>query len=189
MDKNIYIQDLQRRITLYEDAVAYKQLFLYLFPSLYNFSNAIVKSKVLAEEIVSDIFMDIWKRRLTLNNIENLRLYMFIAVRNHSVKIKKQEGNQTHLSIENIAIDFISDYGCPDEKLLKGEMEQQIKNAVKALPPKCQLIYKLAKEDNLKYREIAELLHISIKTVDNQLGIAFKKIALSVGFHLAKKNK
>ncbi|RYY49774.1 MAG: hypothetical protein EOO06_06040 [Chitinophagaceae bacterium] len=56
------------------------------------------------------------------------------------------------------------------------------------LPPSCQLIYKLAKEDRLKYKEIAELLDLSVKTIDNQLAIALKRIAEAIAIRSSKKN-
>lgn len=189
MDKNKYIKDLQQRISLYEELNAYKQLFSFLFPSLYNFSLVIVKSKEIAEEIVSDVFIEIWLRRKSLLKIENLQFYMFISVRNRSVKTRKKEKIKSHLFIDETNVEFISDYGCPDEGLLEDDLKKKVKNAIKNLPPKCQLIYKLAKEDNMKYKEIAELLHISIKTVDNQMGIAIKRIATFIGRDVISRKK
>ena len=55
-------------------------------------------------------------------------------------------------------------------------MLQVINQAINDLPPKCKLVFRLVKEDNLKYREVAELLHLTPKTVENQMGIAVKKI-------------
>ena len=60
------------------------------------------------------------------------------------------------------------------------ELEITIQNAIQALPPRCKLVYKLAKEEKLRYSEIAQLLDISIKTIDNQLSIALKKIAEAI---------
>ena len=187
-EKEFFIKDLQQRIAAYEDEVAYKQLFFHLFPSLQNFAFSIVKSRELAEEIVSDIFIEIWAGRASLLKIENLRLYLFISVRNLSVRrINQEKKKGQYLFLDNLTVEFISDYGNPEEIFQLNELETKIKSAIKELPPRCQLIYKLAKEDRLKYREIGELLSLSIKTIDNQLAIALKRIASVIQLHSRKK--
>ena len=65
-------------------------------------------------------------------------------------------------------------------------MCRRIEEVVHQLPPKCKLIFKMAKEDRLRYREIADLLNITVKTIDNQLAIALKKICEAINFKQAK---
>jgi RNA polymerase sigma-70 factor (ECF subfamily) len=184
----INIRGLQQRIAVYEDETAYKQLFYHLFPSLQNFAYSIVRSREHAEEIASDALISVWVRKASLMSIDNLKLYLFISVRNAAVKKLNLEKklNQKILPDE-LSVEFISDYGNPEESASLNETEKRIKSAIRQLPPKCQLIYKLAKEENLRYKEIAELLGISIKTIDNQLAIAVKRIALAINFARAKK--
>ena len=187
-ESNLNIQDLQQRIAVYEDEVAYKQLFFYLFPSLQNFAYSIVKSREQAEEITSDIFIGLWVKRATLMNIENLKLYLFISVRNAAVKKLNQEKKRgDNFFIDELAVEFISDYGNPEESMVFNEMEKKIKSAIQELPPRCQLIYKLAKEENMRYKEISELLDLSVKTIDNQLAIAVKRIANVIRYEKQKK--
>ena len=79
---NFYaIAELQQRIAVYEDAVAYKKLFFYFFLPLKSFSYSIVKSKESAEEIVSDIFVEIWARIKQLLKIEVIKTYIYVSVR------------------------------------------------------------------------------------------------------------
>jgi RNA polymerase sigma-70 factor (ECF subfamily) len=68
--------------------------------------------------------------------------------------------------------------------MLTAEMMNRVQKAVNDLPPRCQLIFKLVKEDGLKYREVADLLHVSVKTVENQMAIAIKKIGLAIHFDI-----
>jgi RNA polymerase sigma-70 factor (ECF subfamily) len=78
----------------------------------------------------------------------------------------------------------------PEQIFITSEMVSRVNLAVNMLPTRCKLIFKLAKEDGLRYAEIARLLKISIKTIDNQLAIALKKISKSISFDLHKeKNK
>jgi len=65
-------------------------------------------------------------------------------------------------------------------------MLRRLHDAIEQLPPKCRLIFKLIKEDGLKHKEVAELLQLSLKTVENQMTIALKKIADSIQFNLTR---
>ena len=181
------IAELQYQVCRYEDVSAYKSLFFLLFPSLQNFSYSIVKSRVVAEEIASDILLEVWIRREKLLEIQNLKLYLFVSVKNASVARLKQENKHSRFSIESLDVEFVSDYIGPHESTELHELETVIAKAVKELPPSCQVIYKLAKEDRLKYKDIAQLLDLSVKTIDNQLAIALKRIAEALRLHSAKK--
>jgi RNA polymerase sigma-70 factor (family 1) len=185
---SINIKDLQQRIAEYEDDTAYRQLFFHLFPSLQNFAYSIVKSREQAEEIASDVMMEVWIRRASLMNIDNLKLYLFISVRNAAVrKVNQDRKKGPNVLLDDISVEFISDYGNPEDSASLNETERKIKKVVKELPPRCQLIYKLAKEENLRYKEISQLLNLSIKTIDNQLAIAVKRIASVLDLSKASK--
>jgi RNA polymerase sigma-70 factor (family 1) len=171
------IHELQQRIAEYEDATAYKKLFFLLFLPLKNFAAAIVKSKETAEEVVSDIFVEIWARRKQLLEIEDLRMYIYISVRNASLRRLQQSQKGKILSLDDLNVEFASTDPDAAASLISNELVQKIENAIEQLPPQCKIIYKLAKEDKLKYKEIAQLLTISVKTIDNQLATALKKIA------------
>ena len=180
------IYELQQRIAEYEDEVAYKKLFFHFFLPLKSFSFSIIKSKETAEEIVSDIFLDIWKKRKELSVIEDLKMYLFIAVRNNSVRKLQQSKKGAFLSLDELQVEFAS----PDENaeaiLLTNELAEKIAVAIENLPQRCKIIFKLAKEDGLKYKEIALLLNVSIKTIDNQVATALKKIATALNISIKK---
>jgi RNA polymerase sigma-70 factor (family 1) len=171
------IYELQQRIAEYEDATAYKKLFFLLFLPLKNFAAAIVKSKETAEEVVSDVFVEIWARRKQLLEIGDLRMYIYISVRNASLRRLQQTQKGKMLSLDDLDVEFASTDPDAAASLISYELVQKIENAIEQLPPQCKIIYKLAKEDKLKYKEIAQLLTISVKTIDNQLSTALKKIA------------
>jgi len=174
------IKELQHQIALYEDKEAYKKLFYMLFPSLQNFAYSITRSRQTAEEITSDILADVWEKRNKIVEIENLRLYLFVCIKNAALRKLQQERKLTQISLDNLHTEFISDYSSPEELLQLSETQKSISEAIRQLPSRCKLIYKLAKEDQLKYKEIASLLNISVKTIDTQLSIALRKIATSL---------
>lgn len=187
-DINCNISELQQQIAVFEDISAYKKLFHCLFPSIQNFAFSVVKSRQLAEEIASDVLMEVWVRRLKLMEIENLRLYLFASAKNASLKKLKQENRFSPSGLDELNVEFISDYGNPEELMNGSELEKKVQQAINELPPRCKIIYKLAKEDKLKYSEIAELLEVSIKTIDNQLVIANKRIIDAVKYFVRKKS-
>lgn len=183
----INIDDLKRRIALYDDEAAYKELFFHLFPSLTRFAEGILKSKEVAEELVSDVFISLWNDRARLQEIENFRLYLFVSVRNNSLRKLRQLSKRSTLSLDDLDLPAGSFELSPEDRVLSRETVRAIESAIENLPPRARLIFKLAKEDRLRYKEIAQLLNISVKTVDHQLAISLKKIALSLGALVRKK--
>ncbi len=181
MKKNILnavaIAELQQRIAEYEDEVSYKQLFFHFFLPLKSFSFSITKSKELAEEIVSDVLIEVWARRKTLSEIDDLKMYLYVSVRNASLRKVQQHRKSGVLSLDEVQVEFASTDENAETILINRELSEKIETAIQLLPQRCKLIFKLAKEDHLKYKEIAALLNISVKTIDHQLAIALKKIA------------
>lgn len=171
------IAELQHRIAEFDDAVAYKSLFFHFFLPLKSFSFAIVKSGQTAEEVVSDVFMEIWARRKKLLEIDNLQMYMYVSVRNASLRKLQQSKKIATLPLDDLKVEFTSPDPDAVTNLVTNELSEKIASAVDQLPQQCKIIFKLAKEDRLKYKEIAQMLNISVKTIDNQLAIALKKIA------------
>jgi RNA polymerase sigma-70 factor (family 1) len=176
------IRLLQQAITCFDDVQAYKQLFLLFQPSLLSFALSILKSKQLSEEIVSDVFIKIWEKRQQLDKIENLAFYLFSAVKNRALTKLHEQKKHNAINIDEATVELRSLYHDPEQMLVSAEMIRQIQDGISQLPPRCQLIFKLVKEDGLKYKEVAELLHLSIKTVENQMSIALKKISATLRY-------
>jgi RNA polymerase sigma-70 factor (ECF subfamily) len=171
------VTELQHRIAEFDDAIAYKKLFTHFFLPLKSFSFAIIKSGQVAEEVVSDVFMEIWARRKRLLEIDNLQMYMYVSVRNASLRKLQQSKKIATLPLDDLKVDFTSPDPDAVTNLVTHELHEKIMAAIDQLPQQCKIIFKLAKEDRLKYKEISQILNISVKTIDNQLAIALKKIA------------
>ena len=180
------IQNLQNRIARKDDQQAYKELFTSLYAYLLRFAKTLVKSKETAEEVVSDVFIKVWERRRELEKIGNLKVYLYITTRNIAYNyLDKQKRNFTN-PIDDFEAEFTSIYFDPEQLMITADMLALIQRAIDQLPPKCKMIFKLAKEDGLKYREVAEVLNISVKTVENQLAIALRKIGTAIRFDINK---
>ena len=182
MKKPENIRLLQQAIACFDDMQAYKQLFLLFYPSLLSFAVSIIRSKESSEEIVSDVFIKIWEKRHQLDKVENLSYYLFTAVKNKCLNCLKDQKNKENLEINDVIIEFKSLYYDPEQKLISAEMIDQIRKAIQELPPRCRLIFKLIKEEGLRYKEVADLLQLSVKTVENQMSLAFKKIGTAINF-------
>lgn len=169
-----------------DDGFAYKEFFILYHARLLQFSYSFTHSKEVAEEIVSDVFLKIWLRRKSLPGIDNLHLYLYISTKNLSINwVLKQKRKKT-FHLDETVVEFRSIYSDPEQLLITGEMLKRIQFAIKQLPPRCQLIFKLVKEDGLKYKQVAALLDLSVKTVESQMSIALRKIGVCIQFDMAK---
>ncbi|WP_188934836.1 RNA polymerase sigma factor [Puia dinghuensis] len=177
---------LQSRIARFDDQTAYKELFTTFYSPLFLFAKSMIKSKESAEEIVSDVFIRIWERRRQLEKIENLKVYLYVSVRNAALNHLSQQKRTGTNPLEEFHAEFTSIYFDPEQLLITADMLAFIKKAIDQLPPKCKIIFKLVKEDGLKYREVAEILNLSVKTVENQVAIALQKIGNTVSFDVDK---
>jgi RNA polymerase sigma-70 factor (ECF subfamily) len=107
-------------------------------------------------------------------------MYLYVSVRNAAIRKFRQEHKVKKISLDELSVEFISDYCSPADTLYGSELRKELFQALQQLPPRCKIIYKLAKEDQMPYKDIASLLGISIKTVDSQLVIAIKKITKAI---------
>jgi RNA polymerase sigma-70 factor (ECF subfamily) len=188
MPTNDQLKEVQRRIAVYDDEKAYKELFFSFHKLLTQFAFSFVKSKEMAEEIVSDVFINIWKGRKNLEEIENLKTYLYISTKNISLKYLLKQHKQVAIGIDALSIELESKDIHPEQLMITADMVNKITHTVNHLPPRCKLIYKFIKEDGLRYKEVAAILNISVKTIDNQLAIALKKIGAAINVNLKKEH-
>jgi RNA polymerase sigma-70 factor (family 1) len=180
------IQYLQVRISRFDDQIAYKELYTSLYPSLFQFISGIIKSRQSAEEIVSDLFIRIWEKRKTLEEIRNLRVYCFVAARHMSINQLEKQKVQRVANIEYYKNQLIHPMPDPEKSMISSEMVRRIHEAVEELPARCKMTFKLIKDHGFKYREAAEILQVSEKTIENQMTIALKKISTSIHFDITR---
>lgn len=187
MQDELQLQYWVERVALFDDETAYEKLFFHYNESLYNLAYSFVKNEEIAEEIVSDTFINLWRNRSRLLEIENLKVYLYVSVKNLSIKHLTRNKQVEDFSLSSLLFENISGTSrTPEELFVSKEVLKYISDAVENLPPKCKLIFKLVREDGLKYKEIAQVLNISVKTIDAQMAIAAKKITQSLAFLLKK---
>lgn len=187
MPKSPEVQYWVEQIALFGDHQAFEKLYLHYYDYLFKFSYSLLKDEKSAEEIVSDTFLNIWRNRLRLLEIENIKIYLYVSVKNLSLRhIRKSKGRFNYLLDDYLIEQIGSTTQNPEDLLVTKELFYTIQQAIESLPPKCKLIFKLVREDGLKYKEIAQLLSISVKTIDAQMAIASKKIIESLKLSVKK---
>ena len=158
------------------DTRAFRQIFDALFSNLTKFSFSFVHSKEAATEIVDELFVQLWVKRDDIMKINDLRVYLYTATKNASLNYISKKAKQIELEpYENLQVQM-TDVVSPEQIMITKEMLQKIKEAVDSLPPRCKLIFKFVREDGLSYSEVAEILGLSIKTIDAQMFIAVSRI-------------
>ncbi|MBI3137241.1 MAG: RNA polymerase sigma-70 factor [Sphingobacteriales bacterium] len=169
------------------DEAAFRQLFNLLFGKLTRFAHSLVKSDEVAADIVDGVFVRVWSNRISIVSIGNLRVYLYRAVKNEALNYLSRKA---HLHIYEPFDDIniqLKDEMSPERLMITQELLNKIRAAVDALPPRCKMIFKLVREDGLRYREVADILNLSAKTVDAQMVIAIGRIreAMKEDLHLA----
>ena len=163
-----------------DDEAAFGELFKYFYPKLLLFAKAILKNHELAEEAVEDVFLKLWQNRKMLPAINNLNYYLLVAAKHSAIDYLEKMKRQAFFSLDDVEIAFGEIPVDPENKLISAEAIAIIQDIINSLPPKCKLIFRLVKDDGLKYKEVAELLNISIKTVETQMSLAFSKIGTAL---------
>lgn len=158
------------------DDKAFNILFNRYWKKLYSTVLHYLNDKEVAEQVVQDVFVVLWKRREYLA-IENFANYIHVTARYHVFKVLKAK--------KKVLVDYVDDYSTYNEcttintgelKLHYNDLEGQISNFLTPLPKRCREIFWLSRIENLSNDEIAEKFGISKRTVENQLTIALKHI-------------
>ncbi len=154
---------------------AFDRLFRKYYGQLVRFAMGYINDGPTCEEIVQDVFIKIWENAPRISITSTVAGYFYSSVRNHclnyikheSIK-KKHEKGQSYVNTDDNPV--------IGEKLNMDFFKHILSQAVKNLPVKCREIFEMAKFEGLSYDEIAEYLEVSTKTVENQMGIALKKL-------------
>ena len=163
-----------------DDYDAFQLLFQRMYVPLCQFCIRFVRSPEVAEELVSDVFYTIWKNRSRLI-VSSPKAYLFTSVRNkgfdHLRKIKKM----VHCDLDK-ATHLPADVADSQELMVLKELTHHAEESIAKLPKQCRLVYELSRDQGLKYKEIATILQVSVKTVETQMGRALKHLRNSIPF-------
>jgi len=169
-----------------EDKEAFNRLHQLYFIRLKRFAYSFLKQEELAEEITSDLFIRIWLKKETLTKIEQPQIYLYKAIKNHCLNALKKTSNWKSEPITEQDHDRASIGDSPMQRLENKELMQYLDAIIATLPEQRRLIFRLVKEEGMKQKDVASLLDISVRTVENQLYKAIKHLAEKVEDYLHK---
>jgi RNA polymerase sigma-70 factor (ECF subfamily) len=160
------------------DEAAFEALFLAYYEKLCQYAARYISSHDVVEDLVQDVFLSLWRRRSDLRSELDVRPYLYKAVRNEALKylnrqrVRKRPDTQQRLDRQELEKRLAQ--AAPDEELEHQEFEAAVQAAIETLPERRREIFNLSRRNDLTYSEIAELLDISVKTVETQMGRALR---------------
>lgn len=183
------IAHLLHSIAHTEDEKAFELLFKLFYERLLHFSLLYVHSPEVAEEVISDVFVKVWSKRRDLAEIANLETYLYVAVKNQSLNQVSRHSGYFVPPAKSLPLDSLVDTFDPQKEIELRELQFDIDKAVESLPPQCRAVFKLIREDGFKYKEVAEILNLSTRTVETQLARALKKLSVALEPYLASRKE
>ena len=166
------------KICLEDDIKSFEQLYRFLYSRLIKFSVYYVVDKQVAEDLVAELFVKCWENRATSTHVLNPESYFFTAVKNQSLKYLKKNSSVTFIDLVDVEEDISVTAQTPEYILETKELHRQLDFAIAGLAPQAATVFRLIKESGMKYKEVAELLNISPRTVQTQLFRAIAKLRL-----------
>jgi RNA polymerase sigma-70 factor (ECF subfamily) len=172
-DENKLLHELSQGSEL-----AFTELYNRYKNLVYGTALKITKSKVLAEEVVQDVFLKIWQNQEKAAEITNFENYLFIISRNHIFDMIKKIARETNLASDITYKNSASD---DTDTAIKDDQYNVILNQIiEQLPPQQQKIYKMAKMEGLSHQKIGENLGISTETVKKHMAQALKFVRFKI---------
>ena len=162
------IQSLAKR-----DEASFEQVFKTHFKNLHAYACSITKEETVAEEVVQNVFVKLWERSEALSISGSVPAYLYRAVYNESLNYLKHQKVRSAYG-QHVVHTMKNETEHGGKKLQLKELEGRLAEAMNDLPEQCRTIFQLSRFEELRYREIADRLGLSIKTVENQMGKALK---------------
>ncbi|MDO5979177.1 RNA polymerase sigma factor [Flavivirga spongiicola] len=169
MDDLVLIKAIQQ-----DDYDAFRQLFNKYHKPLLGYITTHTNDLQLSKDILQQTFIIVWEQRQNFNISKSFKSYLYSVAFNKCMNYYRKQKRQ--LSFVNDLREIAIREAIIDDNELIVKRIDKLEYIIEALPPRCKEILRLNKFEGLKYREIAERLQISIKTVESQISIALKKI-------------
>ncbi len=157
----------------------FEQVFSSYFQRMYLYARKLLKSDHLAEDAVEEVFYNLWKTRSDFSEIMQIETYLFVSVKNQVIKMlskdqKNFESYDTKGEVSEV------EKTNPEDILLEKELLALIESEVSKLPEQCQIIFRMSRNQQMEYHEIAESMGISVENVRSQVCKALNRIRLGI---------
>ncbi len=162
---------------LLTDIASFEKLFRSLHSSLVLSAYRILNDKARAEDVVQDVFLKLWQKRDEISVSENLPAYLHRAVTNHAINIYKQQYSRLIQHADEIPeLKVAGSTEMADSATLAAELNDRIEKAISTLPDSSRGVFLLSRFEEMSYKEIADKLEISVKTVEKHMTNALKHL-------------
>ncbi|BDD10131.1 DNA-directed RNA polymerase sigma-70 factor [Fulvitalea axinellae] len=174
------------RILSMDNLEVFKSVYLEHYPLLIAYVRKNFDTEGHEEDIVHEVFLNIWKKQGRISVKESsVRAYLLRAVRNKSLDWCAKHGRKSSVTMALETTAEISVAPSDDSRYLENkELEQEIRDAVEALPPRCKEVFVLSRYSDMSHKEISEVTGLTPKTVENYMARAYKKMRQSLKNYL-----
>ena len=156
------------------DKIAFEELFITYYPKVKRFLSGFIDSEEDGEDLAQDVFVKLWRSRLSLAYVENLNSYIFRIAKNTLYDFI-DNSKKIYFSSEDVLPDIQSDESV-EELLFADELSELINIKINRMPPQRRAIFIMSRNDGLSNQEIAEQLNISKRTVETHISAALADI-------------
>lgn len=154
---------------------AFSELFNMFYNDVYAYSLSMLKNEILAEEIVQDVFLNIWLHRERLNPDLSFKSYVFTITRNLTFNLISKVAN-SHKLKEEVFYTSQKSYSPIEDGIAEADYDTLKNKAIEQLPPKRRIIFEMSRNKEMSYEEISQELNISVSTVKGQMSKALAEI-------------
>lgn len=143
----------------------------------------LVRDVEVAKDIVQEVFYKLWKTKDRLDFSQNMTGYLFKATTNSAINYLKSPKRILKVPVDTVYEQRSTSLADPLEY---NDLQNAVRKAIDQLPPKCKVIYLLSRHEEMTNQQIADHLDVSLKTVENQMTIALRKLKLHLEHHLVE---
>lgn len=157
------------------DERAFEKLYYHFSPRLFSFVDKMVRNRRITEEIIQEVFIQLWTKRRHLAAVVHPTSYIFHMASNKTLDYQRKIASNKRL-LEKVIASSTEFHNETEEQLVYNESAAIVREAIAALPKQRRIIYELSRTEGLSHEQIAEQLGISKSTVANQMVSALKQI-------------
>ncbi len=172
-------EQLQLRKIRKGDILSFEKLFFEFYPGLLRYAESLVRKSEIAEEVVQDVFYNVWKNRESIRITQSWKSYLYRAIYNNSMMFLRKVRREISLE-EALFPEKEGSIPDPFQELEYQEVSKVVADTIGHLSERTREIFLLNRQEGLKYREIAERLSISVKTVEANMGKALSALRKSM---------
>lgn len=173
------------------DLSVYKEIYFLYHGRLVLFARKFTGDIEIARDIVQDAFLNLWEKSDSLEITISPKAYLFQAVRNRAlnfnrhVQVRQNAKDQIIFQIDAAERAFYNSFDDPYQSLLELELDKRIECTISSMPDKCKEVFELSRQSNLKNKEIANQMGISVKMVEKYISKALRILRTELSDYVA----